>query len=130
MHLSTETKFWNNYHPPYLSIGRKFRNSMNCKNRNPFIFTISNQVKPTNLLTESRISKFLRTNILINRTKDSKFLSITTKNENNLSHDLRACNDLKKKKLKRMNRDSHIASSPISQSFFFEEVCCLILASS
>ena len=29
-----------------------------------------------------------------------------------------------------MNWDSHIASSPISQSFFFKEVCYLILASS
>ena len=29
-----------------------------------------------------------------------------------------------------MNRNSHIASSPISQSCFFEEVRCLILASS
>ena len=27
---------------------------------------------------------------------------------------------------KYVNRNSHIASSPISQSFFFEEVCCLI----
>ena len=36
-----------------------------------------------------------------------------------------------KKNLKKdVNRDSHIASSPISYSFFFEEVCCLILASS
>ena len=31
---------------------------------------------------------------------------------------------------KHANRDSHIASSPISQSSFFEKVCCLILASS
>ena len=31
---------------------------------------------------------------------------------------------------KHVNRDSHIASSPISQSSFFEEVRCLILASS
>ena len=31
---------------------------------------------------------------------------------------------------KDVNRASHIASSPILQSFFFEEVCCLILASS
>ena len=29
-----------------------------------------------------------------------------------------------------MNQDSHIASSPIAQSFFFEDVRCLILASS
>ena len=29
-----------------------------------------------------------------------------------------------------MNRNSHISSSPISQSSFFEEVRCLILASS
>ena len=29
-----------------------------------------------------------------------------------------------------MNRDSHIASSPIWQSYFFEEARCLILASS
>ena len=33
-------------------------------------------------------------------------------------------------KNKDVNRDSHIASSPISQSCFFEEVRCLILASS
>ena len=33
-------------------------------------------------------------------------------------------------KKKDVNRDSHIASSPISQSSFFEEVSCLILASS
>ena len=31
---------------------------------------------------------------------------------------------------KHVNRDSHIASSPISQSSFFEKVGCLILASS
>ena len=31
---------------------------------------------------------------------------------------------------KDVNRDSHIASSPILQSSFFEEVRCLILASS
>ena len=31
---------------------------------------------------------------------------------------------------KHVNRDSHIASSPISQSFFFEKVCYSILASS
>ena len=31
---------------------------------------------------------------------------------------------------KDVNRDSHIASSPISQSLFFEEVRYLILASS
>ena len=31
---------------------------------------------------------------------------------------------------KDVNRYSHIASSPISQSYFFEEVRCLILASS
>ena len=29
-----------------------------------------------------------------------------------------------------MDRDSHIASSPISQTCFFDEVCCLTLASS
>ena len=29
-----------------------------------------------------------------------------------------------------MNRDSHIAFSPVSQSSFFEQVCCLILVSS
>ena len=40
---------------------------------------------------------------------------------------LRYSNTFQKKD---MNRDSHIASSPISQSFFFEEVRCLILASS
>ena len=33
-------------------------------------------------------------------------------------------------KKKHVNRDSHIASSPISQSSFFEEVRRLILASS
>ena len=33
-------------------------------------------------------------------------------------------------KKKEVNRDAHIASSPISQSCFFEEVRCLILASS
>ena len=33
-------------------------------------------------------------------------------------------------KKKDVNRDSHIASSPISQSSFFQEVRCLILASS
>ena len=33
-------------------------------------------------------------------------------------------------KKKDMNPDSRIASSPISQSFFSEEVLCLILASS
>ena len=31
---------------------------------------------------------------------------------------------------KHVNRDSHIAPSPTSQSFFFKELCCLILASS
>ena len=31
---------------------------------------------------------------------------------------------------KDVNRDSHIASSPTSQSCFFEEIRCLILASS
>ena len=31
---------------------------------------------------------------------------------------------------KDVNRDSHIASSPVSQNFFFEEVCRLILTSS
>ena len=36
----------------------------------------------------------------------------------------------KKKKTKHVNRDSHIASSPISQSSFFKGVRCLILASS
>ena len=35
-------------------------------------------------------------------------------------------NDLKKN----VNRDSHIASSPISQRYFLEEVRCLILAAS
>ena len=33
-------------------------------------------------------------------------------------------------KEKDVNRDSHIASSPILQSSFFEKVRCLILASS
>ena len=33
-------------------------------------------------------------------------------------------------KKKNLNPDSHIAFSSTSQSFFFEEVCCLILASS
>ena len=37
--------------------------------------------------------------------------------------------ELKFKK-KDVNRGSHIGSSPISQSCFFEEVRCLILASS
>ena len=32
-------------------------------------------------------------------------------------------------KKKHVNRDPHIASSLISQSFFFEKVCCLISAS-
>ena len=31
--------------------------------------------------------------------------------------------------IKDVDRDSHIASSPISQSCFFKEVSCLILAS-
>ena len=31
-------------------------------------------------------------------------------------------------KKKDLSRESHIASSPISQSFFFKEVCCMILA--
>ena len=35
-----------------------------------------------------------------------------------------------KSKKKDVNRDSHIASSPILQSCFFEELRCLILASS
>ena len=33
-------------------------------------------------------------------------------------------------KKKDVNRDSHIASSPISQSSFFEEKHCLVLVSS
>ena len=35
-----------------------------------------------------------------------------------------------KQNKKDVNRDSHIASSPISQSSFFEGLRCLILASS
>ena len=39
-------------------------------------------------------------------------------------------NNSKKFLKKEVNRDSHIASSPISQSSFFDEIRCLILASS
>ena len=39
-------------------------------------------------------------------------------------------NNSKKFLKKEVNRDSHIAFSPISQSSFFDEIRCLILASS